>query len=58
MNEQQADEVIILLKKNNELLTRSIGLLEQQVRLFEKYDAEMLLEDESIRDLLQRSGRT
>jgi hypothetical protein len=56
MTEQQTAEIIALLKKNNEFLASGIILLENLLRLFEKYDAEMLFEDESIRNLLSSKG--
>jgi hypothetical protein len=57
MNEQQANEIIGLLKQNNDLLARGIDLLEHQVRLFEKYDAEALFEEEEIREHILRPRR-
>ena len=59
MNEQQTNEIISLIKKNSELLSKGIVLLENLLRLFEKYDAEVLFEDEDARELLlsQRARR-
>jgi hypothetical protein len=61
MNDEQAQKFIELMIKNNELLTKCISLLERQVALFEKYDAEAFFNEEEIRQTLlnaSRSGRT
>lgn len=60
MSDEQAQKVIELLTKNNELMTKCISLLERQVALFEKYDAEAFFNEEEIRQALlnaPRSGR-
>jgi hypothetical protein len=60
MTEQQAAEMIDVLKKNNELLSEGINLLKRQIALFEQYDAEILFEDEELREQIirQRAGRS
>lgn len=59
MDDKKADELIGLIKKTNELLAESILLQKRQITLFEKYDAEILFEDEELREqvLRQRAGR-
>jgi hypothetical protein len=60
MTEEQAYILINLMKKNNELLSEGIILLKRQIALFEQYDAEILFEDEEIREqiLRKRAGRS
>ena len=60
MDHEQANELIALTKKNNELLSEGINLLKRQIALFEQYDGEILLEDEELREqiLRQRAGRS
>lgn len=50
--------IINLLNHIVSLQEKSVTLLENQVRLFEKYDAEISFEDETNRELYQRAKRS
>jgi len=59
MTETQGYNLIDLLEKNNELLSEGIILQKRLITLFEQYDAEILFEDEELREqiLRKRAGR-
>ena len=54
MTNEQAQEIIRLLRENNSLLDENTKLLRRQISLFEQYDAEILLEEEEARDQITR----
>jgi hypothetical protein len=56
MNEEQAKEMIELLKQGINELKKLNELTRRQVHLFEKYDAEVFEEEEIKRDI-QNSAR-
>lgn len=56
--EKLLTEILSSLNKIIALQKENLILLESQVRLFEKYDAEISLEDETNRDLYQRAKRS
>lgn len=51
MTDEQANKIISLLSKLSEQVSKGIDLLDKQVKLFEKYDADVFNNEEIQREI-------